>query len=129
MLYKDAVRGMRKHLVRHHFDGEYEAAFVSEAYGRRVGELRLVDETNDNFEHLTCFVGGMLVLGEWRRRVCVVFVCCVWVGVFARLARALLPCCARSSRTPPPPPPRPPHHTHTQKTKRTLQTKQASFTA
>ncbi|KAI8462830.1 MAG: glycoside hydrolase [Monoraphidium minutum] len=63
-LYVDAMKGMRKYLVRDFSDGAADMSFVSEAMGDfNAGS---VQATNDHFEHLTCFVGGMLVLGKWH---------------------------------------------------------------
>jgi hypothetical protein len=59
-LYKEAMVGVRKYLLRHIYDGTAHMSFVSEAHsnGNSVGP------TNDRFEHLTCFAGGMFLLGE-----------------------------------------------------------------
>lgn len=45
------------------FDGNANMSVVSEA----TADFRsgAVGDTNDRFEHLTCFVGGMLLLGRW----------------------------------------------------------------
>jgi hypothetical protein len=48
--------------VREFSDGDADMAFVSEAMGNFNDGT--VQNPNDHFEHLTCFVGGMLVLGE-----------------------------------------------------------------
>lgn len=66
MLYKAAMHGMRRHLVRHVFDGTAEMSFVSEAAANKADGT--VAATTDRFEHLTCFAGGMLVLGEHQLR-------------------------------------------------------------
>ncbi|KIY95119.1 hypothetical protein MNEG_12846 [Monoraphidium neglectum] len=50
------------YLVRDFWDGTADMSFVSEAMGDF--NLGTVQATNDHFEHLTCFVGGMLILGE-----------------------------------------------------------------
>ena len=55
----------RRYLVRDFTDGTAAMAFVTEAMGD-FGQ-GTVQPTNDHFEHLTCFVGGMLVLGEAPR--------------------------------------------------------------
>ena len=57
------MQGVRKHLVRHISDGTAEMSFVSEATVSQASGV--INPTNDRFEHLTCFAGGMLVLGEW----------------------------------------------------------------
>jgi hypothetical protein len=59
------MAGMRKYLVRDVFDGRADMSIVSEATGNVA--TGTIGHTNDRFEHLTCFVGGMLVLGEWGR--------------------------------------------------------------
>jgi Glycosyl hydrolase family 47 len=60
-LYRQAMRGVRRHLVRHFWDGTADASFVSEATANQnTGQ---VEPTNDRFEHLTCFAGGMFLLG------------------------------------------------------------------
>jgi hypothetical protein len=51
-----------RYLVRDFWDGTADMSFVSEAMGDF--NLGTVQATNDHFEHLTCFVGGMLILGE-----------------------------------------------------------------
>eukprot|EP00878_Enallax_costatus_P037919 GHUV01043020.1.p1 GENE.GHUV01043020.1~~GHUV01043020.1.p1 ORF type:complete len:120 (+),score=6.58 GHUV01043020.1:156-515(+) len=63
MLYKEAMKGVRKHLVRHIYDGTDEMSFVSEA----TADIHFgtVSAANDRFEHLTCFAGGMFVLGKY----------------------------------------------------------------
>ena len=61
-LYKKSMVGMRKHLVVDIFDGIEDMSFVSETRGD-VGTKR-IDPPNMRFEHLTCFIGGTLVLGE-----------------------------------------------------------------
>jgi len=43
-------------------DGVADMSFVSEAMGDF--NRKIVQNVNDHFEHLTCFVGGMLLLGE-----------------------------------------------------------------
>lgn len=53
--------------MRDFTDGTAEMSFVSEANGDFNSHT--VQNTNDHFEHLTCFVGGMLVLGERLRGV------------------------------------------------------------
>ena len=63
MLYKEAMKGVRKHLVRHIYDGTNEMSFVSEAHADI--HTGMVSAVSDRFEHLTCFAGGMLVLGEY----------------------------------------------------------------
>lgn len=55
------MAGTRKHLVRHAYDGTAELSFVSEASVQSTG---VISGTNDRFEHLTCFAGGMFVLGN-----------------------------------------------------------------
>jgi hypothetical protein len=60
-LYKESMVGVRKYLLRHIFDGVANMSFVSEARG--VGGFQ-ISATNDRFEHLTCFAGGMFLLGE-----------------------------------------------------------------
>jgi hypothetical protein len=60
-LYKESMVGVRKYLLRHIFDGVANMSFVSEARGEGEGH---VSATNDHFEHLTCFAGGMFLLGE-----------------------------------------------------------------
>lgn len=66
MLYKEAMKGVRKHLVRHIYDGRDEMSFVSEATADQA--TGVVFPANDRFEHLTCFAGGMFVLGECRTK-------------------------------------------------------------
>ncbi len=51
-----------RYLVRDITDGTAEMSFVSEAMGDF--NRGTVQNVNDHFEHLTCFVGGMLLLGE-----------------------------------------------------------------
>jgi hypothetical protein len=63
-LYKESMVGVRKYLLRHIYDGVANMSFVSEARG--TGSFQ-ISETNDRFEHLTCFAGGMFLLGECRR--------------------------------------------------------------
>jgi hypothetical protein len=61
-LYKSSMSGVRKYLVRHVWDGQEESSIVSEA---KADVLRnTIGETSNRFEHLTCFAGGMFVLGE-----------------------------------------------------------------
>lgn len=55
---------MRKYLVRHIYDGHAEGSMVSEA--RADQGSGAIGDTNNRFEHLTCFAGGMFVLGEPR---------------------------------------------------------------
>lgn len=62
MLYKEAMQGVRKHLIRHMYDGTAHMSFVSEATANQA--TGQVSATNDRFEHLTCFAGGMFILGE-----------------------------------------------------------------
>lgn len=63
MLYKDAMQGVRTHLIRHIYDGTSDMSFVSEAKADlHSGQ---VSAANDKFEHLTCFAGGMFVLGGY----------------------------------------------------------------
>lgn len=51
-----------RYLVRDFSDGAADMSFVSEAMADfNTGR---VQNANDHFEHLTCFVGGMLILGE-----------------------------------------------------------------
>jgi hypothetical protein len=64
-LYKSSMQGVRKHLVRHIYDGTAEMSFVSEATVNQGSGV--IGPTNDRFEHLTCFAGGMFVLGELLR--------------------------------------------------------------
>jgi hypothetical protein len=55
--------GVRKYLIRHIYDGTANMSIVSEAQGNSwSGDI---GDTNDRFEHLTCFAGGMFVLGEY----------------------------------------------------------------
>ncbi|KAF6255992.1 glycoside hydrolase [Scenedesmus sp. NREL 46B-D3] len=60
-LYKESMVGVRKHLLRHIFDGTSNMSFVSEARGISPNDI---SATNDRFEHLTCFAGGMFLLGR-----------------------------------------------------------------
>jgi hypothetical protein len=60
-LYKEAMVGVRKFLLRHIYDGTAHMSFVSEARGNSYTDI---SGTNDRFEHLTCFAGGMFLLGE-----------------------------------------------------------------
>lgn len=60
-LYKEAMVGVRKFLLRHIYDGTAHMSFVSEARGNSYNDI---SATNDRFEHLTCFAGGMFLLGE-----------------------------------------------------------------
>ena len=53
---------MRRHLVRVASDAGGPLAYVSEAYADI--STGTVGAVNNEFEHLTCFAGGMLVLGE-----------------------------------------------------------------
>lgn len=75
---------LARHLVRHFTDGATDMAFVSEAQADLASKR--IDGVNDRFEHLTCFVGGMLVLGKWRgglddhRSVCLPHACVPWVA-------------------------------------------------
>lgn len=56
------MAGVRKYLVRHVWDGQEESSIVSEA---KADIMRgTIGDTNNRFEHLTCFAGGMFVLGE-----------------------------------------------------------------
>lgn len=64
-LYKESMGGVRKYLVRHVWDGTADASIVSEA--RADVNSGVIYDTNNRFEHLTCFAGGMFVLGECRR--------------------------------------------------------------
>lgn len=74
-LYKSSMAGVRKYLVRHVWDGQEEASIVSEA---KADIMRgTIGDTSNRFEHLTCFAGGMFILGG-----------CVAVGL-----RALPGCC------------------------------------
>ncbi|WIA40463.1 hypothetical protein OEZ86_013819 [Tetradesmus obliquus] len=61
-LYNSSMQGVRKHLVRHIWDGTAEMSFVSEATVSQASGV--INPTNDRFEHLTCFAGGMFVLGK-----------------------------------------------------------------
>jgi hypothetical protein len=61
-LYKSSMNGVRKYLVRHVWDGHEESSIVSEA--RADTNSGVIGDTNNRFEHLTCFAGGMFVLGE-----------------------------------------------------------------
>lgn len=61
-LYRAAMSGIRKHLVRHVYDGTADMSFVSEATINKGSGV--IGPANDRFEHLTCFAGGMFVLGE-----------------------------------------------------------------
>eukprot|EP00775_Hariotina_reticulata_P013796 gene13796-13917_t len=61
-LYKEAMVGVRKYLIRHIFDGTANMSIVSEAQGNSWAGT--IGDTNDRFEHLTCFAGGMFVLGK-----------------------------------------------------------------
>jgi hypothetical protein len=61
-LYKKSMVGMRKHLVVDIYDGREDMSFVSETRGD-VNSKR-IDPPNMRFEHLTCFIGGTLVLGK-----------------------------------------------------------------
>jgi hypothetical protein len=61
-LYKSSMKGVRKYLVRHVWDGHEESSIVSEA--RADPNSGSIGETSNRFEHLTCFAGGMFVLGE-----------------------------------------------------------------
>ncbi|WIA16245.1 hypothetical protein OEZ85_012956 [Tetradesmus obliquus] len=60
-LYKEAMVGVRKFLLRHIYDGTAHMSFVSEARGNSYNDI---SATNDRFEHLTCFAGGMFLLGR-----------------------------------------------------------------
>lgn len=62
-LYKSSMKGVRKYLVRHVWDGHEESSIVSEA--RADPNSGNIGETTNRFEHLTCFAGGMFVLGKW----------------------------------------------------------------
>lgn len=74
-LYKSSMAGVRKYLVRHVWDGQEESSIVSEA---KADIMRgTIGDTSNRFEHLTCFAGGMFILGG-----------CVAVGL-----RALPGCC------------------------------------
>jgi hypothetical protein len=64
-LYKSSMRGVRKYLVRHVWDGHADASVVSEA--RLDQNSGVIYDTNNRFEHLTCFAGGMFVLGGYAR--------------------------------------------------------------
>lgn len=61
-LYIESMKGVRKYLVRHVWDGTAEGSIVSEA--RADMQSGVIGDTNNRFEHLTCFAGGMFVLGE-----------------------------------------------------------------
>ncbi|GBF88105.1 endoplasmic reticulum mannosyl-oligosaccharide 1,2-alpha-mannosidase [Raphidocelis subcapitata] len=64
LLYQEAMVGMRRYLVRDVSTGGDPMSFVTEAAGDfGAGTVAAPD---DRFEHLTCFVGGMLVLGQWH---------------------------------------------------------------
>lgn len=62
MLYKEAMKGVREHLLRHIYDGTDNMTFVSETTADP--HTGVVLAANDRFEHLTCFAGGMFVLGK-----------------------------------------------------------------
>jgi hypothetical protein len=61
LLYEESMKGVRKYLVRHVWDGDADMSIVTEA--RADMNSGVVFDTNNRFEHLTCFAGGMFVLG------------------------------------------------------------------
>lgn len=60
-LYEDSMKGVRQYLVRHVWDGDADMSIVTEAHADV--NTGVIFETNNRFEHLTCFAGGMFVLG------------------------------------------------------------------
>jgi hypothetical protein len=70
-LYKSSMNGVRKYLVRHIWDGQEESSIVSEA--KADTNSGVIGDTNNRFEHLTCFAGGMFILGKrWLMLLCAV---------------------------------------------------------
>jgi hypothetical protein len=68
LLYEESMKGVRKYLVRHVWDGAADMSIVTEA--RADTNTGMIFDTNNRFEHLTCFAGGMFILGECLRSAC-----------------------------------------------------------
>lgn len=86
-LYKSSMNGVRKYLVRHVWDGQEESSIVSEA--KADTNSGVIGDTNNRFEHLTCFAGGMFILGG-----CCFVRCCTVV----RLMHVACRLCIRMTR-------------------------------